>query len=213
MNNSYPTKKDILVKGLLDLVPYAGSSLSGAYEGIRQRRVARASECIDSVISQVGAEQLAERIESNEYVEILFMNSINLASSTAYGAKRNLLAKAVATAVEDDAKIERATLIFYALRDLDEPHIKALVRLRNIEDSNTHNHNADQASDNEDRSFEDAHNAVVEASKQEELIIISALTKTGVAEPATLFNGGHAILRVSDFGRLVLADLEIDPND
>jgi hypothetical protein len=69
----------------------------------------------------------------DEEVEVLFIEGVEIAVRSGLKAKRRLLARVVAKAVLDDAEIEPAQLLVQAFRDLDAPHLRALVRIRNAE--------------------------------------------------------------------------------
>ena len=55
--------------------------------------------------------------------------------NTGLVAKRRLLARAIAAAVLDDAKVDESHLYTEALRDLDAPHLRALERFRRAVDA------------------------------------------------------------------------------
>jgi hypothetical protein len=94
--------------------------------------------------------------------------------------------------------------MFYALRDLDEPHIRALVRLLHAEDRVRAS--IPPGEYHEERVTK----ALMEVTQKEPIPVIATLLNVGVADPGTLWGGGHAIARVSEFGRQLLADLSED---
>jgi hypothetical protein len=193
------------VKAALRAIPYVGSSLSIIFEDTRARHVARAVEVVQEIAEETGADRLSERLVKDEEVEVLFIEGVEIAVRSGLKAKRRLLARVVAKAVLDDAEVEPRQLLVHAFRDLDAPHLRALTRMRNAEDSAeavVANGETDDARSARSRE------AVLEASRAEPIPVVATLIRTGVVYPATLVGGGVAAYGLSEFGRRLLADLE-----
>jgi hypothetical protein len=79
-------------------------------------------------------DRFAARLSSPPEFEALVVNTLDSAARTGYEAKRRLLAKVVINAALDDARVDESSLMAQA-RDLDAPHVRALVRIRLAFDS------------------------------------------------------------------------------
>jgi hypothetical protein len=187
---SYPTVGDTLAKVALQLVPYVGPPLETIYDDVRARLAAKARRTVSEIEELCGTERLLRRLTENPEIEAMFVAAVDSALRTGLERKRRYLARVVANAVLDDAKVDESELIVQALRDLDGPHLRALERLRHAEDS-AHTDDAGKSA------------AVQEAAKQEPAPIRAVLSGTGAVIPAPF--GG--IFRVSPFGRTLLTDL------
>jgi len=104
-------------------------SLQVVYEDVRVRRAAKAGETISDIVSATGEEVLVQRLAEDPVAEALFVNAVDAAVRTGLEAKRRLLARAVAQAVIDEARLDESLLITEALAQLDAPHVKALKRM------------------------------------------------------------------------------------
>lgn len=200
-----PTAVETTVKAVLRAIPYVGSSLSTIFEDTRARHVARGVQVVEEVAMAAGADRLSDRLAKDEEVEVLFIEGVEIAVRSGLIAKRRLLARVVAKAVLDEAEIEPAQLLVQALRDLDSPHLRALVRIRNAEKTAEE---VDVDGETDDARGERIADAAETAGRTEPTPIIAALIRTGVVYPATLWNGGVAVYGVSEFGRRLLVDLE-----
>jgi hypothetical protein len=186
---SYPTVGDTLAKVALQLVPYVGPPLETIYDDVRARQAEKARRTVSEIAELCSMELLLRRLNENPEIEAMFVAAVDSALRTGLERKRRYLARVVANAVLDDAKVDESELIVQALRDLDGPHLRALERLRQAEDS-AHTDNEKSA-------------AVQEAAKEEPAPIRAVLSATGAVTPAPF--GG--IFRVSPFGRTLLTDL------
>lgn len=185
---------DTLVRAALKLVPRFGDALEVIYNDTRARHAEKVAHTLEAVVAQTGPDALMERLNSDPEVEALFVDAVEAATRTGVEGKRILLARVLAAAVLDDARVEEAQLITQALRELDAPHIRALERIRLA---------ADTLDDLPERERKEAQ-AVLSAGRAEPVPVVAVLVRTGVVEPATLFGGGHAVHDITDFGRNLL---------
>lgn len=210
-----PSRSETAIRAAVRLVPSVGESLGIAVDDALARRKAWAQETAERVAVEVDDDALLlERLE-DERVQMLFAEALEAAMRSRVDAKRRLLARVVARTVLDDAQVDEAELVTTALRQLDAPHVRALERLRRIErDALTEaDHRLSEMSDRNREEVDDvalsetALKIVVEASREEPAPITWALISTGVAEPATVWDGGLAIDSVSTFGHRLLDEL------
>lgn len=193
------------MKAVLRAIPYIGSSLSIIFEDTRARHVARAAAVVEEIAEATGVDRLSERLAKDEEVEVLFFEGVEIAVRSSLAAKRRLLARVVAKAVLDDAEVEPGQLLVQAFRDLDAPQVRALTRLRNVEDTAQA---VEVNGESNDACGARIREAVLEAGRAEPIPILATLIRTGVAYPATLVGGGVAAYGLTEFGRGLLADLE-----
>lgn len=192
-----PTVPDTLVRAVLKLVPRFGDALEIVYNDTRARHAAKVAQTLAAVVEHTGVDRLNARLADDPELEALLFEALDAASRTGLEGKRRLLARVLAEAVLDDAKVEEGQLITQALRELDGPHIRALERIRIA---------ADTLVDRPERERESAE-AVRSAGQAEPTPVVAVLIRTGVVEPATLFGGGHAVHDITNFGRNLLAAL------
>jgi hypothetical protein len=116
-------------------------------------------------------------------------------------AKRRLLARAAAAALQNDEKVDQASLIVSVMSRLEPVHIRALGRL------------AEAATSSRDQDEKQTSKVMIAASEAEAVPILATLIQTGVAIPATVVSrfdgtavassdvgGGVLVHDVSDFG-------------
>ncbi|MEJ5915220.1 hypothetical protein [Pseudokineococcus sp. 1T1Z-3] len=110
--------------------PMIGGSALVLYDDLRDRQAYKAAEFMDIVEAGTGdLEKMLRAIDQDPAVESLFISAFDSAPRSGMKGKRRLLARVVAEAVVDTAKIDESMLITYALRDLDAVHIRVLRRL------------------------------------------------------------------------------------
>jgi len=124
-----PTVVDTVVRAALAAVPYVGGPLEVIVSDVRARQAAKAESLVASIALAVGEDTLALRLAEDPRTEALFVNAVNAALRTGYEAKRLLLARVAAHALQDTAILDDAELLVNTLEDLEAPHIAALVRL------------------------------------------------------------------------------------
>jgi hypothetical protein len=194
------------VRALLKLIPNVGESLCVVFDHVHSRYAHRAAESVKDIAERSGGpERLGERLAESEELEVLFIEGIEVAARTGMGAKRQLMARVVSRAVEDDAQVEPAQLIVRALQQLDSPDFRALARLRAAEDEAAA---VAETTERDDQRGGRITRAVSAAARAEPGPIIAALIQAGAVLQAAGFGGGVDVYRVSDFGRRLLADLD-----
>lgn len=97
-------------------------------------RMDRARQAALIAIEEAGGQdELIDRLHSDEELQVLVIDAIEIASRTADVRKRKLAGRAVGRAARDSALIDPAHLITRALRNLDMPHLRALAEIRRLE--------------------------------------------------------------------------------
>lgn len=124
-----PTWKETAVRATAAAIPYVGGTVQVLYEDVRARSAAKAGETIASIVRITGEPALAQRMSVDPVLEALFVNAVDAALRTGLEAKRRLLARAVADAVMDEARLDESQLVAAALAELDVPHVRALKRM------------------------------------------------------------------------------------
>lgn len=203
-----PTLAETVIRAAAAAVP---ASIGDALEIVVGDAIARRHERIREAAQQIVAhsrdpERLVQRLHRDERLAGMFLSTLETASRTHLKAKRHLMARVVARATEDDARIDEADLLITALRDLDAPHFRALERIRTAEDEARRRVEDEGTPENTSEPSIVA-DVVRQVSGDEPEPIRSALIRTGVAIPATVYGGGIVIYRLSDFGRKLLDDL------
>lgn len=191
---------------LTGAIPVVGSLVNGVggaaviiFEDVRARRYAKAAALIDDVVyASGGSDALGARLCEDEQLEATFVAAVEAALRTGMEAKRRLLTRAVAQAVEDAAKVDDAQLMVDTLSQLDVPHIQALQRLA----AEYYEHLKDTSKN----PF-----GVSEAWKAEPAAIRAALLRVGAAKlhAGTYFSGEGRPLQdgISDYGLEILRSL------
>ncbi|CML55875.1 secreted protein [Mycobacterium tuberculosis] len=198
----------VVISAGLSAIPMVGGPLQTVFDAIEERTRHRAETTTREICESVGgADTVLSRIEKNPELEPLLSQAIEAATRTSMEAKRRLLAQAAAAALEDDQKVEPASLIVATLSQLEPVHIHALVRL------------AKAAKSSPDQDEIQRREVMRAASKVEPVPVLAALIQTGVAiATTTVWHGngtgtpaeesGHILIHdVSDFGHRLLAYL------
>jgi hypothetical protein len=139
---------------------------------------------------------------------------VEAATRTGIEAKRRLLARAAAAALQNDEKVDQASLIVSVMSRLEPVHIRALGRL------------AEAATSSRDQDEKQTSKVMIAASEAEAVPILATLIQTGVAIPATVVSrfdgtavassdvgGGVLVHDVSDFGYRLLGQLRAADED
>lgn len=181
----------VVISAGLSAIPMVGGPLQTVFDAIEERTRHRAETTTREICESVGgADTVLSRIDKNPELEPLLSQAIEAATRTSMEAKRRLLAQAAAAALEDDQKVEPASLIVATLSQLEPVHIHALVRL------------AKAAKSSPDQDEIQRREVMRAASKVEPVPVLAALIQTGVAIATT-----NLIHDVSDFGHRLLAYL------
>ncbi|MFB1295142.1 MULTISPECIES: hypothetical protein [Mycobacteriaceae] len=117
-------------------VPGVGAGTGAVVQGLIDSRQGRAEEFVDGVADLVDAHRLLEQVRADPGLQNLLWDGIQAAMSAADSGKRIYLARVVANALTDDTKMDDAQFIVAALRELEGPHVRALVRLIAADDEN-----------------------------------------------------------------------------
>ena len=186
-------------------VPGVGAGTGVVVQWLIDSRRGRAEEFVDGIAHLVDAHQLFEQVRADQVLQNLLWDGIQAAMSAADQDKRIYLARVVANALADDAKIDDAQFIVTALRELEGPHIRALVRLRAADDENR----KDPGNDDE---------ILQNALGDEPPAVKAALVRTGVvlvgSQPVSsgLYSipraENYSITGVNDFGRRIIRELQ-----
>jgi hypothetical protein len=165
----------------------------------------KGTEHVAFVADQVGSNDLLSIIQVDDERGEMLWSSTQTSMSSADQRKRVYLAQVVAEAMTSSEPIDEALLIVSALRELDRPHIEALVRIREADAANQKSPGLN------DDILQDALKAI-------HYPVLAALARTGVVRQGSeqrgngLFTITYAdtlgISGISEFGLRLLADLE-----
>lgn len=122
---------EIWSRAAVSMIPYVGGPMEVLYSGYRERRVARVLEFLEPIARLLEhPEELETRLSCSDPLEALFGRAIQIAADSGLAAKRAALGKVAAAALEDEAKLDRATLLVDTLQQIEAPHVRALIELR-----------------------------------------------------------------------------------
>jgi hypothetical protein len=188
---------ETILKAGIAAIPMVGGPMLVLYEGSQRRWATKFERTVQDIAGMIDLDDLANRLGQDPRLDALFMNAIDAATRTGLESKRRLLAKAVAQAALDDAKVDESELLAAVLREIEAPHVRALVRLRAVEDGYVIGESHGQLSD-----------LVAAESQKEPEPVIAVLVHTGTAINGTFPGGSLAAVRVTAFGRHLLQELE-----
>jgi hypothetical protein len=116
-----------LVKGLS---PRLGAVLQYT-QAVSRRATARRQLLVAAVLedSELEADDFIKHLHNDERLSALFETALDAASRSAYESKLLLLARVVAQAINDEASIDDSVLMATTIRELDPPHVRALIIL------------------------------------------------------------------------------------
>jgi ribosomal protein L18 len=177
MDSAVRPWSEVISRALVQAVPYAGDSLVMVLDQALVRRRSAAQSVAQEIATYTGADELGRRLADDRELEALFMQGIDAAVRTGVEAKRRLLAKVIAQAVLDDARVDPAHLYVMALQDLEAPHLRALERLRRVE----------QAAQDSSLGGKAADQLIGEAWDAEPIPVQAALSRTGCVRTAGSF--------------------------
>jgi hypothetical protein len=191
-------------------VPGVGAGTGVVVQWLIDSRKGRAEQFIDGVADLTDAHELFDQVRRDPVLQNLLWEGIQASMSAADQNKRIYLARVVASALTDDAKLDDAQFIVTALRELEGPHIRALVKLIAADDRNR------EDPGNNDEILQDA-------LSEEPPAVKAALVRTGVVlvGSQSVSEGLYSIPRaenysitgVNDFGRRIIRELqEIETN-
>jgi hypothetical protein len=124
------------------------------------------------------------------------------AARTTYQAKRKLLARALASAINDDAEIDPAILKVRAVAELEPVHVRAL---KTLDEAGRPFPGADTSSEVEKKRRGEA---LGDASRKMPVPVIVTLVNVGAVLPARMvFGSGTTVGDISLFGYDLLREL------
>jgi hypothetical protein len=186
----------VVVSAGLSVIPWPfGGPVKTFFDAFEERRRARTRETLVEITEIVGGvDALLSRMGDNPDLQDLLVRGLEAAFRSSYEAKRKLLARAVASAFENDEAIDPANLMVMALSQLEPVHVRALARLARVATESG-------------LAGDELHDAIATASRDEPVPVRATLVQTGVVLPANLLGGGVAVYDLSDFGHEVLRGL------
>ena len=192
---------DTAFRAGLALIPGVGGAVQVVYGDVRARIAHRQWQTVQGVAEAVGPNQLGARLEEDPLLQAIFVAGVEAATKTGLESKRRLLARTVAAAALDKAKVDESQLCVEALRDLDGPHIAALARLETVDDECRRGEPGTPT-------HQQYRTRLIPVWFGEPLAVRAALVRTGVAiEPSMTLMASHIPEGISEFGRKILTDL------
>jgi hypothetical protein len=187
----------VLAEAALAGTPYIGGSVAVIARRLDQERLWKAQQTYADVIRKVDATEFAEALERSSELSTLFGRAIWISMSTALASKRRLLARVIAQAAVDDAKIDESHICVDVLEDLDAVHIRSLARLVAVQDRLPQNDESQN------------HSVAKAAWIDLPVPVRAALSRTGcsmlpVASTSGVMTNPYGPLLVSQFGRDLL---------
>ena len=105
----------------------AGGPVQTFFDAIEERRRERARQTVIEITDIVGGvDALLSHLENHPDLQDLLVRGVEAAFRSSYEAKRRLLARAVASAFENDEAIDPATVMVMALSQLEPVHVVPL---------------------------------------------------------------------------------------
>ena len=205
-----PMAPETVTRMLIAAIPWAGGSALVAYdeharfrdlkEEIARRGEIAGEEQIGRITRLASEERLLVRLRDDPLLEALFVNSVDAALRTGLEAKRQLLARVVAEAVLDDAKLDESQLISETLADLDVPHIRALMQMRDEWQSEGEH---DEVNFGTSTAYAQAHPSI-------RATLVRTATARSAGSTRTARNGRHRQSGITEFGLTLIAALEAE---
>ena len=206
-----PSLTEIAAKAGLEAVPYGGV-LNEVISGLQSRRAYVAEHALGAIAERVGWDALLAVIERDAEREALLWTALQSITMTGVESKRRVLRNVVVNALSSTEPIDMEQLQVMALGELDAPHIRALARLADAEDRDTH----EGSTDREDNLLEVAVDA-------EPIPVLAALIRSGVVYPGGMVEMGGlgrapsarelSVSGVTPFGRELLVALSCVEED
>jgi hypothetical protein len=170
---------DILTRAGLKALPF-GASISTLYEGLHERRSARAAEALKEIEYVCpDADDLIRRLEASDPLDAIVTRALNEAADAGFEAKRRLLGRVAAQALVDEAKLDRAVLLIPVIAQLEAPHIRALVDIRQaVRDAEASGEVPARAKRAEQANIP----RIIDAGERHDAAVIATLATTGLIE-------------------------------
>lgn len=198
-----PSVADIAIRAALSAVPQFGGSLVSVYEGIRDRRAARANEVVAEAAGVDELLLLTQRLQENEELDAALSAAVEAGVRSSLEAKRRLLGRIVRAAVLDDAKVDEATLLIGVLAQIDAPHVRCLEALRRVEETEGA---AGRIRDRARGAERETNQAIYEVGLAHPAPVVIALKNLGLLEGSGTYDM-QLVQGLTPFGRRLAADL------
>lgn len=195
--NQVPTRREIALRALIAASPRFAGSLSIVFEGVRDRRLARAEEVFEEIATAVGEAHLLLSVQDSEELEILLARVLGAAMTAASRAKREMLRGAAIQAATDTADIDESILIVDALEQIDTPHVRCLLDLAAAQLAAAR---AGEIGPRAQRTEANLVARIVEAGERWPPVVIGRLAGLGLLEVSGGGSPWPTVLRVSEFG-------------
>lgn len=122
---------EIWARAALSAVPYVGGPAEIVYSGYRDRAASRGMEFLRQLSERFAdPAELDARLAESAPLDAVFGRALRAAVESGLANKRVALGKVVAAALEDDALIDRSGLLVDTLAQIEAPHVRALVAVR-----------------------------------------------------------------------------------
>lgn len=179
----------------LSLVP-GGALAAVADRALSELRRERAREFGRSLMELASEDDVVSRLATDERLADVFTRAVEASVRTSHEAKRQAMARVVASASTDEAEIDGAELLVWALEQLEAPHFRLLGELAEVDGDG---------------------DEVSRASADYPVPVCVTLERVGVVRSGELDNGTRYITTegpdhrdsgaITDFGRQLLAYL------
>ncbi len=209
MADEPPTLKSTVIRSGLTLVPVVGGLMQVLFDDINAHRRYLAEQTAGEVAGAVGGPEALRAALEDPALEDLFVSGIEGAMRTRLEAKRRAFGRIVSSAILGDASVDESVLMAYALRDLEEPHLRWLVKFGEAQKAAT----AELQPSGEDTDDQDR---LVELFRRVRAVGATAppavnegLARTGlVVEQGRSWGGGTSVAQVTEFGWAFLEHLK-----
>lgn len=122
---------EIWARAAISAIPYAGGPAEILYSGYRDRAARRSLDFYAPIAEQIrNPEALDGRLAGSEQLDTVFGRALRAATESGLAEKRVALGRVVAAALEDEAVLDRASLLVDTLAQVEAPHIRALAEIR-----------------------------------------------------------------------------------
>lgn len=122
---------EIWARAAASAVPYVGGPAEIVYSGYRDRAASRGLEFLGSLAERF--QDLAEldvRLAASNPLDAVFGRALRAAIESGLADKRIALGRVVAAALDDEAVVDRSGMLVDTLAQIEAPHVKALVSVR-----------------------------------------------------------------------------------
>lgn len=122
---------EIWARAAASAIPHVGGPAEIVYSGYRDRAAGRGFEFLESVAERFqDPAELDVRLAASDPLDAIFGRALRAAIESGLADKRIALGRVVAAALEDEAVVDRSGMLVDTLAQVEAPHIKALVSVR-----------------------------------------------------------------------------------